>query len=124
MRQRSRQAVRGIAMPEDTTSSDRRRLAGSPGGGKPVRENKLLGLLPPQELARIKPHVELADFTFRQSIYKDGQPNDYAYFPHTGVFSIVALPGVEEEPVVEVATVGNEGMIGLPLLLGGDVTRG
>jgi CRP-like cAMP-binding protein len=64
--------------------------------------------------------MDQLDFSFRDLIYGDGQPTEFAYFPHAGVFSMVSLPHEENGLIVEVATIGNEGMIGLPLLLGGD----
>src|SRR5207248_6187654 len=54
--------------------------------------------------------------------YDVDEPIKFVYFPLTGVFSLVTV--MEEGDGVEVATVGNEGMIGLPLFLGVDRTSG
>ncbi|MEP0776537.1 Crp/Fnr family transcriptional regulator [Microcoleus sp. ZQ-A2] len=46
------------------------------------------------------------------------EPIEYVYFPNSGIISLVNL--TEDGGTVEAATVGNEGMVGLPLLLGTD----
>lgn len=111
-------------MPEDM-DFERRAVSGhSMQGDNPIRHNRLLELIPKEELERIQPHMDQTDFAFRQGIYKDGETNSHAFFPHAGVFSMVSSPEAESGMLVEVATIGNEGFIGLPLLLGGDNTPG
>ena len=111
-------------MPEDMDFERRAGSGHSMEGDNPIRFNRLLQLVPAEELERIQPHMEQVDFTFRQGIYRDGEPNAHAFFPHAGVFSMVSSPEAETGMLVEVATIGNEGFIGLPLLLGGDNTPG
>lgn len=111
-------------MPEDMAFKRRKGSGKSLKGGNPVRRNKLLELVPPEEMAHIQPQLEQADFTFRQNLYTNHQPNEFAYFPHAGVFSVVAMSDDDAGLSVEIATVGNEGMIGVPLLLGGDAMPG
>jgi hypothetical protein len=48
----------------------------------------------------------------------------WVYFPLRGVISMVAQVDSAPESIVEVATVGNEGMVGLPIFLGADLTPG
>jgi CRP-like cAMP-binding protein len=107
-------------MPDEMEFRRREGSANSLEGGNPVRRNHLLDLVPPEEMDRIRPHLRQDDFTFRQSLYENHQPSEFACFPHAGVFSIVAVPEDESGMIVEIATIGNEGMVGLPLLLGGD----
>ena len=109
---------------EDMKSNRRAASGNSVEGDNPIRRNLLLTLVPPDELARIEPHLEQVDLEFRHSIYKDGQPNAFAYFPHAGVLSIVSPANDEGGLIVEIATIGLEGMVGLPLLLGGENTPG
>lgn len=66
--------------------------------------------------------LEKVSLTLRQELYTPNQPIDYVYFPLNGVMSMLAK--VEGGLMVEVATVGNEGMIGLPLFLGASATPG
>ena len=53
-------------------------------------------------------------------LFKARSPIDYAYFPNRGVVS--ALTVMEDGRAIEVATIGDEGMVGLPLLVGGKTT--
>lgn len=73
------------------------------------------------------PDVELDSLEFtslelRQELYSPNLPIEHVYFPVNGVLSMLAQ--LEEGFFVEVATVGNEGMIGLPLFLGTNSTPG
>ena len=54
--------------------------------------------------------------------YESNQPIKYAYFPLTGLASVVTV--MQGGKTIEVATIGNEGMVGLPLFLGVDRTAG
>ncbi len=58
----------------------------------------------------------------KHSAYEPGQALDYVYFPLSGVISVVAV--TQNNTQVEVATVGNEGMVGLPLFLEANSTPG
>ena len=111
-------------MPENMDFKRRSGSGRSTEGDNPVRRNILLRLTPLDEMKRIQPYMDQVDFTFRQGLYASGQSNEYAFFPHAGVFSMVSEPSEEKGMIVEVATVGNEGMLGLPLLLGADNTPG
>jgi CRP-like cAMP-binding protein len=62
--------------------------------------------------------MEKISLPVRQVLYEPGQPIAHAYFPLSGVVSLViTLKGGE---TVEVATIGNEGLVGTPLLLGAE----
>src|SRR5689334_15129186 len=98
---------------------ERQDFGGSAQGNTPVEGNLLLNLVPAKEMDQIQPHLEQVDVAFRQQIYTDGGSNEFAYFPQSGVLSMVSLPHDEKGLLVEVATIGREGMVGLPLLLGG-----
>lgn len=103
----------------------REQIAGRPTiGGYPMRRNQLLTLIPDAESARVEAHLEQVDFAFREHIYRDGEQARFAYFPHAGVLSMISLPHEENGLVVEVATVGWEGVVGVPLLLGAGTMPG
>jgi len=80
-----------------------------PGAAAAVRltNNRLLAFLP---------HAEIVHLEALEVIGEPDAPITHAYFPLTGLLSIVALDA--EGRVVEVGTAGNEGMIGLPSFLG------
>ena len=84
--------------------------------------NRLLGVLPQTEQARILPLIEDIPLEFRQDIYCDHVPTEHVWFPHEGVISIVAE--FSEGQPVEVATIGPEGMVGIQILLGADQVAG
>lgn len=66
--------------------------------------------------------MELVTPALKFSFYQPNQPIEAAYFPLSGVTSLLMLGAHGEE--IEVSTVGNEGMVGLPLFLGADATPG
>jgi CRP-like cAMP-binding protein len=78
--------------------------------------NHLLAALSPDEFAEIEPWLELIDLPRGEVLARPGEPIDHAWFPTSGMVSIVAL--MSAGLGAEVATVGNEGMIGLPIFLG------
>ena len=66
--------------------------------------------------------LELVSMLPKQSAYEAGEEIGHVYFPVSGVISIVAV--TETQRPVEIATVGNEGMVGLPLFLGARTATG
>ncbi len=80
--------------------------------------NHLLAELPDEEFVRLEPFLEPLSAEPGDVVAVPGQTIDYAYFPLSGMASVVAM--FEEGLGVEVATIGNEGMIGLPIFLGAD----
>ncbi|MFI5387920.1 MAG: Crp/Fnr family transcriptional regulator, partial [Fimbriimonadales bacterium] len=80
--------------------------------------NRLLGLLPPRDYERLRPHLRRIPLEYRQSLYRANKPLGFVYFIETGVGSLVNTMANGE--TTEVGTIGNEGVVGLPLLLGDD----
>lgn len=80
--------------------------------------NRLLGLLTPRDYQRLRPHLRRLTLKYRQSLYAARKPIGFVYFIETGVGSLVNT--MENGQAAEVGTIGNEGMVGLPLLLGDD----
>jgi CRP-like cAMP-binding protein len=85
---------------------------------EPITGNKLLEALPPEELQRLRPHVERVRAAFKQTLYEPDTPIEHVYFPVDLVASIIHI--MQDGTIVETATVGNEGMVGLPVFLGVD----
>jgi CRP-like cAMP-binding protein len=79
-------------------------------------KNRLLALLPPEDYKRLLPRLERVPLELKHVLCEARSPMDHAYFPSRGVLS--ALNVMEDGRAIEVATVGNEGMVGLPLLVG------
>jgi len=83
-------------------------------------QNHLLAALPPAELLAFSADLELVPMPLGQMLYEPGTQLRYAYFPTT---SIVSLHYVTESGAsAESAGVGNEGMVGISLFMGGDTT--
>jgi CRP-like cAMP-binding protein len=88
---------------------------------KPAR-NRLLAALPAKDLKRLKPKLERVTLEFKQSLYEPGEPIRNVYFPTSGVASLVTVMNGDQP--VEIATVGHEGMVGLPVFLEAGETPG
>lgn len=80
--------------------------------------NHLLAAMSDEEAASLDPWLELVDLPRGYVIARPGGSIEHAYFPVSGMVSVVAL--MAKGMGAEVATVGNEGMIGLPIFLGAD----
>lgn len=85
-----------------------------------VGHNALLGALPAAERARLAPELELLPLTLGQVLYESGETMSHAYFPTDCVISLLYV--MKNGESAEIAIVGNEGMIGIALFMGGDST--
>ena len=84
--------------------------------------NHLLNSLPPEVYAALLPSLEKISLPLKEVLYDVNAPIPYVYFPLTGVNSLLTV--MQDGTAIEVATVGNEGMVGLPVFLGGDAIPG
>ena len=83
-------------------------------------QNRILSALPRELQIRLLPRLEKTSVSLRQVLAEPDEPISHVYFPLSGVISLViVLKGGE---TVEIGTVGNEGMLGAPVLL--DAERG
>jgi len=87
-----------------------------------ISGNRLLACLPKREHKKFVPQLELVSLKVRHAAYESGKAIEYVYFPLNSVISIVV--GTRPGRGVEVATIGNEGMVGLPVFLGTSSTPG
>ncbi|MFI5911975.1 Crp/Fnr family transcriptional regulator [Dactylosporangium sp. NPDC051541] len=79
-------------------------------------DNFVLAALPDEEFARMAGRLEPVKMEVRDLVYDSGEPIGHVYFPASAVLSMVSV--VDGETAVEVATIGREGMSGLPVFLG------
>jgi CRP-like cAMP-binding protein len=86
-------------------------------------QNQLLAALPLASREALQPHLEGVSCGMKEIVYRPHEPITHVLFPCTGVFSLLAV-GDEDGELIEVATVGNEGFVGLPVFLGADSTPG
>lgn len=78
--------------------------------------NRILRSLEPAVYSQLEPHLELVRFPLGRIVYEPGQALDDVYFPNHGVLSMLTVLGNGD--LVEIATVGNEGMCDLSVFLG------
>jgi CRP-like cAMP-binding protein len=83
-----------------------------------VPRNRLLAALPPEDLARLWPQLEAVPLPLRKILSAPGEPITTVYFPESGYVSMLAY--LKDGDAIEVGVIGNEGIIGLPVLLGDD----
>jgi CRP-like cAMP-binding protein len=80
--------------------------------------NRILDALPHEELARLLPFLEKVDLKKGEIVYVTGDDIQYIYFPEKGLLSLVSI--TETGSPLEVVMVGNEGGVGLPVILRND----
>jgi CRP-like cAMP-binding protein len=85
-----------------------------------IERNALLAALPSAERARFSDDLELVPLKLGQVLYESGETMTHAYFPTDCVISLLYV--MKNGESAEIAIVGNEGMIGVALFMGGDST--
>jgi len=83
-------------------------------------QNHLLAALLDAEFERLSPHLQLVPFLLGDVLCESGGKLDYVYFPTTAIISLHYL--LENGGSSEIAGVGNEGMLGIALFMGGGST--
>jgi CRP-like cAMP-binding protein len=84
------------------------------------RQNHLLRALPPAEWERLSPHLELVEMALGHVLYESGSVLRHVYFPTTSIVSMLYV--MESGSSAEIAVVGNEGIVGVALFMGGETT--
>jgi CRP-like cAMP-binding protein len=82
-----------------------------------AHKNLLLAALSRQEQTRLAPKLHRVQLALKDSLYEADEPIEHVYFPVNGVISLVTTANGK---TAEVGTIGNEGMVGLPLFLRSD----
>ena len=85
-----------------------------------TEQNHLLAALPAAVFALLASHLELVAMPLGQLVYGPGRPLLHAYFPTTAIVSLHYV--TQSGASVETAGVGNEGVVGMALFMGGDTT--
>lgn len=84
------------------------------------QQNHLLAALPADVQSRLFPNLELIDMPYGMVLYKSGDTMRHVYFPVDAIVSLLYV--MENGASAEVSVVGNEGFVGMALLMGGDST--
>jgi CRP-like cAMP-binding protein len=83
-------------------------------------QNQLLASLPSIELDRLRPNLELVSMPLGDVLYESGSQLSHVYFPTTSIVSLLYV--IEDGSSAEIAVVGNEGIVGVALFMGGETT--
>jgi CRP-like cAMP-binding protein len=83
-------------------------------------QNQLLGALSSAERARLEPHLELIQMPLGRVIYEPGDMLAYVYFPIDSIVSLLYV--MADGASAEISVVGNDGIIGIALFMGGETT--
>ena len=83
-------------------------------------QNHLLSALPTADFERLAPHLELVTMRLGDTLYEPGTQLSHVYFPTTAIVSLLYV--LESGSSAELASVGNEGVLGIALFMGGNTT--
>jgi CRP-like cAMP-binding protein len=84
------------------------------------KQNHLLDALPEEDYARLLPDLELKEMPLGWAVYESGGHMGYVYFPTTSIVSLLYV--MASGASAEIAVVGNEGVVGIALFMGGETT--
>jgi CRP-like cAMP-binding protein len=107
-------------------SSSNLRLANTPKGERPApdqpdpHQNHLLAALPASDFERLSANLEHVALKLGEVLYEPGAKMRYVYFPTTAIVSLLYV--MEDGASAEIAIVGNEGILGISLFMGGEST--
>ncbi|HSN38941.1 MAG TPA: Crp/Fnr family transcriptional regulator [Burkholderiales bacterium] len=97
----------------------KQRLA-KPSASVDPRKNRLLAAIPETEWKRFAPQLVPVRLTLGEVIYESGNAQPYVYFPTDSIVSLLYV--MEDGASAEIAIVGNEGLVGISLFMGGGTT--
>jgi CRP-like cAMP-binding protein len=84
------------------------------------KDNYLLAALPPADWERWEPQLERVDLPLGKVLYESGSTMSHVYFPTTAIVSLLYV--LEDGASAEIAVVGNEGLVGISIFMGGQST--
>jgi CRP-like cAMP-binding protein len=84
------------------------------------QRNQLLAALPPAERERLYPHLQFVEMPLGKVLYESGDALTHVYFPTDSIVSLLYV--MEDGASAEISVVGNEGLIGVALFMGGETT--
>jgi CRP-like cAMP-binding protein len=111
---------RSVATAPSVPLRDGGRTAAPPHTAHNPHQNHLLDALPSSDYERIAPHLELMPMLLGDVLYEPGIKLRHVYFPTTSIVSLLYV--MEDGASAEIAIVGNEGILGVSLFMGGEST--
>lgn len=88
--------------------------------GHTLRMNHLLAALPAADLERLQSDLTLVPLQLGEVIYEPGSKLQHVYFPTTAIVSLLYI--MADGASAEIAVVGNDGVLGIALFMGGETT--
>jgi CRP-like cAMP-binding protein len=110
---------RPASRPSRVVASPTRPRAGAVADADP-RQNHLLRALPASDYERLAAHLELVPMPLGEVLYESGSKMRHVYFPTSSIVSLLYV--MENGASAEIAVVGNEGILGISLFMGGETT--
>ncbi|MEO8527050.1 MAG: Crp/Fnr family transcriptional regulator, partial [Caldimonas sp.] len=107
-------------MPIGTARHRERRGARPPAFTNDPKLNRLLAALPHAEMKRWLPELEENDMPLGHVLYESGKTEHHVYFPTSAIVSLLYV--MKNGDSAEIAVVGNEGIVGISLFMGGNST--
>lgn len=83
-------------------------------------QNYLLAALPVEAQQRLRPHLELVEMPLGKVLYESGESSRQVYFPTNSIVSLLYV--LENGASAEISVVGNEGIVGIAVFMGGEST--
>jgi CRP-like cAMP-binding protein len=83
-------------------------------------QNQLLAALPMEAQQRLRPHLELVEMPLGKVLYESGESSRQVYFPTNSIVSLLYV--MENGASAEISVVGNEGIVGIAVFMGGEST--
>src|SRR6186713_263585 len=84
------------------------------------RDNHILSALPDEERDRLFPHLSFVSMPLGKVLYESGETLKHIYFPTDSIVSLLYV--MKDGASAEIAVVGNEGLVGISLFMGGETT--
>ena len=85
-----------------------------------AQKNFLLAALSEADFVRVKSKMESVSLKLGEVLYESGEKMDYVYFPTTAIISLLYI--MENGATAEIGVVGNDGILGVSLFMGGETT--
>lgn len=85
-----------------------------------ARLNHLFAWVSEEELMRLLPNLQPLTLTLGEVLYESGEKMDYVYFPTTAIISLLYI--MEDGSTAEIGVVGNDGLVGIAIFMGGNTT--
>ena len=111
--------ARRAPVKQKVSSAANRARGATPTGHNP-HQNHLLDALPAHDYERVVARLELVPLNLGDVLYEPGMQLRYVYFPTTAIVSLLYV--MEDGASAEIAIVGNEGILGISLFMGGETT--